>query len=119
MTSSRKLLIPAVSLRRNKGGDCTVLSIPKNMNPRPLMNPEDIKQLIETGISDAKASVTGDGSKFEAAVVSRAFEGLSTVKKHQLVYGTVAEHIASGALHALTIKAYTPEEWSAKHNNEL
>ena len=77
------------------------------------MNPEDVKKLIETGIPDAKASVVGDGSKFEATVVSSTFEGLNSVKKHQLVYSTVTEHIASGALHALTIKAYTPEEWES------
>ena len=77
------------------------------------MNPEDVKRLIETGIPEAKAFVVGDGSKFEATVVSSTFEGLNSVKKHQLVYGTVTDHIISGTLHALTIKAYTPEEWEA------
>jgi acid stress-induced BolA-like protein IbaG/YrbA len=28
-----------------------------------------------------------------------------------MVYAAVNEHIASGAIHALTIKAYTPAEW--------
>ncbi len=87
-----------------------------NLFSQSTMNPEDIKQLIEKGISNATASVRGDGSKFEATVVSSAFEGLNSVKKHQLVYSTVADHIASGALHALTIKAYTPEEWKAREN---
>jgi acid stress-induced BolA-like protein IbaG/YrbA len=75
------------------------------------MQPEEIKQLIEAGLPGAKALVTGDGYKFEAIVVSEAFEGLSMLKKQQMVYATVSEQIASGALHALTIKAYTPEEW--------
>jgi acid stress-induced BolA-like protein IbaG/YrbA len=75
------------------------------------MDPEQIKQLIEAGIAGAQATVTGDGGKYEATVVSEAFEGLSMLKEHQLVYATVNEHIASGALHALTIKAYTPSEW--------
>jgi len=35
------------------------------------------------------------------------------VKKHQTVYATVKAQIASGELHALTIKAYTPGEWKA------
>jgi len=34
------------------------------------------------------------------------------LKEHQLVYATVNAEIASGELHALTIKAYTPEEWA-------
>lgn len=75
------------------------------------MDPEQIKQLIEAGIAGAQATVTGDGGKYEATVISEAFEGLSMLKEHQLVYATVNEHIASGALHALTIKAYTPGEW--------
>jgi acid stress-induced BolA-like protein IbaG/YrbA len=33
------------------------------------------------------------------------------VKKQQLVYQCLQQHIASGAIHALTIKTYTPEQW--------
>jgi acid stress-induced BolA-like protein IbaG/YrbA len=77
------------------------------------MTPEEIQRLIEAGIPDAQAQVTGDGYKFEAVVVSPAFEGLSLVKKQQMVYATVNDQIASGALHALTIKTYTPAEWQA------
>jgi|TARA_B110000238_G_C16135839_1_gene443614 acid stress-induced BolA-like protein IbaG/YrbA len=75
------------------------------------MEISEIKKLIEDGITDAEAIVTGDGGKYEATVISTAFEGLSMIKEHQLVYKTVNAQIASGELHALTIKAYTPEEW--------
>ena len=80
------------------------------------MEPEQIKALIEQGIPNSQANVTGDGGKYEAIVISPAFEGLSMVKEHQLVYATVNEHIASGALHALTIKAFTPTEWEEKNS---
>lgn len=76
------------------------------------METSEIKRLIEAGITDSEAIVTGDGGKYEATVVSSAFEGLSMLKEHQLVYATVNAQIASGELHALTIKAYTPEEWA-------
>ncbi|MBA2491312.1 MAG: BolA family protein [Gammaproteobacteria bacterium] len=75
------------------------------------MQPEDIKTLIEAGIPGAQVIVTGDGYKFEAVVISETFEGLSMVKEQQQVYATVNAQIASGELHALTIKAYTPVEW--------
>lgn len=75
------------------------------------MEISEIKKLIEDGITDAEAIVTGDGGKYEATVISTAFEGLSMLKEHQLVYKAVNAQIASGELHALTIKAYTPEEW--------
>lgn len=69
---------------------------------------------IEAAIADSKATVTGDGSKFEAVVISPAFAGLTPIKKHKLVYAALNEHITSGTIHALTIRAYTPEEWQAK-----
>ncbi len=75
------------------------------------METSEIKKLIEDGIADTQTFVTGDGGKYEATVISAAFEGLSMLKQHQLVYKTVNTQIASGELHALTIKAYTPEEW--------
>jgi acid stress-induced BolA-like protein IbaG/YrbA len=74
------------------------------------MDPQEIKRLIETGIPGAQARIGGAEGKYEAVVISPAFEGLTTVKRHQLVYGTVNDQIASGALHALTIKTHTPEE---------
>ena len=75
------------------------------------MEPVEIKTLIENGIAQSQAIVSGDGGKYEAIVISPEFEGLTMVKEHQLVYATVHEHIASGVIHALSIKAYTPGEW--------
>lgn len=67
---------------------------------------------VEAAIPDSQATITGDGSKFEALVISPAFEGQSTIKRHKMVYAVLNEPIKTGAIHALTIKAYTPEEWS-------
>lgn len=69
---------------------------------------------IEKAIPDSKADVTGDGSKFEAKVVSDTFEGQMTIKRHKAVYAILNDHITSGAIHALTIKAYTHKEWAAQ-----
>ncbi len=69
--------------------------------------------LVEKAIVGANAVVSGDGSKFEARVVAETFEGMSKVKRHQLVYAALQDHIQSGAIHALTIKALTPAESDA------
>ncbi len=69
---------------------------------------------IEKAIPGSKADVTGDGSKFEAQVISDSFEGQMTIKRHRVVYAILNDHITSGAIHALTIKAYTPGEWASK-----
>jgi acid stress-induced BolA-like protein IbaG/YrbA len=54
--------------------------------------------------------VTGDGRHFEAKVVSADFSGKTLIQKHRMVMETVKQQIASDELHALSIKAYTPEE---------
>ena len=78
------------------------------------MRMDHFSDLVERQIADSRADVTGDGSKFEARVISPSFEGLSTIRRHKLVYAVLDEHIRSGAIHALSIRAYTPEEWDAQ-----
>lgn len=74
------------------------------------MDAQQVENLIQAGIPDAKVAVSGSEGKFEATVISNAFKGLMPVKRHQLVYATVREQIADGSLHALTIRPLTPEE---------
>ena len=74
------------------------------------MTPQEIQQLIEAEMTDAKVSVSGDEGKFTAEVISDQFDGLMPIKRHKLVYACVNDEITSGALHALTIVAKTPAE---------
>lgn len=80
------------------------------------METEKVKQIIEAGIAGCEARVTADGSKYTAIVVSDEFEGKTLLAKQKMVYATVNEHIQSGAIHALTIKAYTKKEWDEQSN---
>lgn len=75
------------------------------------MQPEKIKDLIETGLSTSTAFVEGDGSHFTAVVIYAGFSGKSRLQKQQLVYDTVRNHLLDGTLHALSIQTFTPEEW--------
>ena len=52
------------------------------------MTVDEIKDLIEAGIPDSKAMVTGGEGKYEATVISDSFGGMTMVKEHQLVYAT-------------------------------
>lgn len=54
----------------------------------------------------------GSETHFKVVIVSQAFEGLARVRRHQLVYGALADEMTSG-LHALTITSKTSMEWSA------
>jgi acid stress-induced BolA-like protein IbaG/YrbA len=78
------------------------------------METTTVEQLIRAGLPGAQVQVTGDGSHFEAIVISAAFEGQTPIKKQRLVMDTVRTQIASGELHALSIKTYTPEQWASQ-----
>lgn len=75
------------------------------------MSPEQVKQLIGAALPDVAITVSGDGSHFEVRVVGACFEGKSLVQKQKIVYATLNDKITSGEIHAVTIKAYTAEEW--------
>lgn len=70
----------------------------------------DIRQLLEEQFPGAQLDVEGDGYKYRVSIISKKFAGMPKVKRHQLVYAALKDAIASGALHAVTIQALTPEE---------
>lgn len=76
------------------------------------MDTKTIEQLIANGIPNAEITVTENSGKFEARIVSPLFADKNTLKRHKLVYATLSEQITSGAIHALTIKSFTPDEVS-------
>ena len=78
------------------------------------MQVEEIKQALESNITDSQVQAEIDGSHVKVVVVSPAFEGLSAVKKQQLVYAVLNDAIASGAIHAVHMNTYTPAEWAAR-----
>ena len=55
----------------------------------------------------------GSESHFKVVLVSEAFAGKRLVQRHQAVYTVLAEEL-KGAVHALALHTYTPEEWSEK-----
>ena len=69
------------------------------------------------GIPNAKVIIEGAGCDLTVTVISEQFSDLSLVKKQQLVMATLKEPLGSGKLHALSVKAYTPEEWQALSEN--
>ncbi|OJU91644.1 MAG: BolA family transcriptional regulator [Burkholderiales bacterium 66-5] len=75
------------------------------------MTADDIKQCIADHLACEHLVVDGDGHHWYALIVSPAFEGKRAIQRHQLVYGTVREHMDSEALHALSMKTFTPAEW--------
>jgi BolA protein len=62
------------------------------------------------GHSGHRGSATYSGeTHFAVAVVSEKFRGLTSLKRHRLVYGILSEEVGS-PVHALTLVTQTPEE---------
>lgn len=80
------------------------------------MKPEYIETLIKAGMVGADVYVEGDGTHFSALVISDAFNGKSRIQKQQMVYDTVRMQLMDGSLHALSVKAMTPDEARAIDN---
>ncbi len=65
--------------------------------------PEELKHRIEAGIPGARADVSGDGHHFNAVVSASAFDGLSRIAQHRLVYDVFGDEVG-GRIHALSIQ---------------
>ncbi len=82
-----------------------------------MLNAAEIKKRIEAALPGAEAEVvdtTGTNDHFEARVMSPSFEGLSMVQQHQRVYAPLQDVLATGELHALALKTFTPTQWNRR-----
>ena len=76
-----------------------------------MVHPDQVRAAITQALPDARVEVedrTGGGDHLQVTVVSTAFDGLSRVKQHQLVYGALRSELASEAIHALALQTSTP-----------
>jgi acid stress-induced BolA-like protein IbaG/YrbA len=77
-----------------------------------MVTPESIKTSIAAGFACDHVDVQGDGHHWEAVIVSPAFEGLTKVRQHQLVYAALGERMRE-EIHALSMTTLTPAQWAA------
>jgi len=80
------------------------------------MDTREIQQAVEQALPGAEVYLDGEGCEFSAIVISEGFTGLPPVKRQQQVLAAVSGWLATGALHAFSVKAYTPEEWAARQS---
>jgi acid stress-induced BolA-like protein IbaG/YrbA len=82
------------------------------------MEQQDIQIMLRDNLPDAKVIVSSaDGTHFEAVVVTDAFLDQKPVARQRIVYAIIGSHITSGAIHALSLKTYTHQEWKEKCSN--
>jgi len=71
---------------------------------------KQIRELLSTQFPDCELSVEGADGKYQVTLTGEIFEGLNAVKRQQSVYKVLNEHIASGAIHAVTMRLMTDAE---------
>ena len=82
------------------------------------MNPIEIKNLVETHISNCKAIIKSeDGRHFDATVISDVFYGKTRVQQQQMVYTVLNQYIADGRIHALSLKTCTPDNGPSENSS--
>ncbi|MEL7536006.1 MAG: BolA/IbaG family iron-sulfur metabolism protein [Pseudomonadota bacterium] len=78
------------------------------------MSPGEIAELIRAHLPGADVRVASDdNTHFEARIVAEAFEGKRAIARHQMVYASLGDRMG-GEIHALSIQAFTPDEWREK-----
>ena len=79
-----------------------------------VMDSKLVADLIRQHLPGARVDVRSeDNTHYAALLVSTAFEGLRPLARHQLVYRALGERMGR-EIHALSIEAYTPQEWQAQ-----
>jgi acid stress-induced BolA-like protein IbaG/YrbA len=75
------------------------------------MDPQDIAQLIESGMPGGEVRVTSaDNTHYAAVVVSESFLGKQRIARHQMIYQCLG-NLMGNEIHAMSIRAHTPDEW--------
>lgn len=75
------------------------------------LGPEHLEVTNESHLHRVPA---GSETHFKVVVVSPRFEGLTPIKRHQLVYAALTEEMTmKRGIHALAITSRTPSEWDA------
>jgi len=74
------------------------------------MNKDEVARKITELCPDAIVDVRGENCHFEVHVVSEFFQGKNSLQRQQPILALFKEELASGKLHALSIKAKPPGE---------
>ncbi|MBM3381215.1 MAG: BolA family transcriptional regulator [Betaproteobacteria bacterium] len=87
-----------------------------------LVNKEQVKARILEGIPDAEIVVnefSGGNDHYAVLVVSPVFAGKKLLARHRLVLDLFQAEIATGEVHALTMKTHTPDEWAVEKPKQM
>ena len=71
----------------------------------------EIKRRLDEAFDTTEILVEEEQGKYVITVIAEIFEGMKSVERQQTVYAPLTPLISGGVVHAVTIRAYTREEW--------
>lgn len=82
------------------------------------MDLQEVKQQLQGALGNCEIEINGDGQHFDILAIGTYFEGLSRVKRQQAVYAVLNPWIASGQMHAVNMRIFTPAEWAQQQSQQ-
>lgn len=74
-----------------------------------VLNPDSVELIDDSEKHAGHAGAKGGGGHFQLIIVSPLFAGKSTQARHRMVHAALGEMLER-EIHALSIKAYTPDD---------
>lgn len=81
------------------------------------MEIQQIKSILEKKLELNHISINGDGKHFNITVVSKLFENMNKIKRHQFIYKILFKYITNNIIHSISINAFSSSEWLFKKNS--
>ncbi|AYN24926.1 BolA family protein [Buchnera aphidicola] len=75
------------------------------------MNRKKIISILKEKLNLKDVYVTEDNNHFKITAIGNIFQGLTQVKRQQIIYKPLVNMITENKIHAVSIKSYTLEEW--------
>ena len=75
------------------------------------MELSEIEHILQEALNLDEVHVRGEGSHYNIIAVSDTFNEMSRVKRQQAVYAPLADKIADGSMHAISIKTFSVKDW--------
>lgn len=74
-----------------------------------VLTPDSVELIDDSEQHAGHAGAQGGGGHFQLIIVSPLFEGKPTQARHRMIHAALGK-LLEREIHALTIKAYTPDE---------
>lgn len=75
------------------------------------MSNDEIAAMLSSQLALTEVKVKSEGTHYQIIAVDDKFDDMSRVKRQQYVYAPLADLIADGTIHAVSIKTFSTSQW--------